>query len=51
MVYRYLVVEVDGLTRHQVILRPEEKNPTLSYSVQPPAPPPAKLEPFSKESE
>ncbi|KAM3184695.1 hypothetical protein ACTXT7_007824 [Hymenolepis weldensis] len=50
MVYRYLVVEVDGLTRHQVILRPEEKNPTLSYSVQPPALPPAKLEPFNKES-
>nr|CDS30351.1 expressed protein [Hymenolepis microstoma] len=51
MVYRYLVVEVDGLTRRQVILRPEEKTSNSSYSVPPPAPPPAKLEPFNEQSE
>ncbi|VDN99343.1 unnamed protein product [Rodentolepis nana] len=51
MVYRYLVVEVDGLTRRQVILRPEENTSSSSFSVQPPAPPPVKLEPFNEKSE
>ncbi|KAM7542466.1 hypothetical protein Aperf_G00000001520 [Anoplocephala perfoliata] len=51
LVYRYLVVEGDGLSRRQVILRPEESSPNPSFSVQPPPPPPATLEPFDKDSE
>lgn len=48
MVYRYLVVEVDGLTRRQVILRPEE---TTTPAVPPPPPPPATLAPYDEQVE
>nr|CDS21967.1 hypothetical protein EgrG_000070400 [Echinococcus granulosus] len=50
LVYRYLVVEVDGLSRRQVILRPEADTPATSPAVPPPPPPPPTLAPFGEES-
>ncbi|KAL5105479.1 Mitochondrial import inner membrane translocase subunit Tim21 [Taenia crassiceps] len=46
LVYRYLVVEADGLSRRQVILRPEANTPATSSVVPPPPPPPSTLPPF-----